>query len=72
MLKTEKDEKIFLTINEAAAATGISRCAIRSWCKAGTIACLRFGSGKNAVYKIHFQKLLEMLDSMAETEAHNG
>lgn len=66
-----EQEQLFVTINEAAQKTGLSRAYIRQLCKGGKAPCLRIGGGKNAVYKIHFQKLLEMLDSMAETEVES-
>ena len=68
-METKKESStIYCTINECAKLTGISRCAIREMCRNGTIPCLRFGNGKNAVYKIHYQKFVEQL----EREVVNG
>lgn len=58
--------KMFATINETAKLTGLSRAYIRQLCKDGKVPCLRIGSGRNAVYKIHYQRFVEMIGEMSE------
>ena len=62
----KKEEKMFATINEKAKLTGLSRAYIRQLCKTGKAPCLRIGGGRNAVYKIHYQRFVEMVDAMSE------
>ena len=63
-----EQEQIFATINETAQKTGLSRAYIRQLCKTGKAPCLRIGSGQNAVYKIHYQRFVEMIGKMSKTE----
>lgn len=64
----KKEEKMFATINETAKLTGLSRAYIRQLCKTGKAPCLRIGGGRNAVYKIHFQRFVEMIGEMSEVK----
>ena len=61
-----KDSKtMFVTINEAAALTGLARSYIRQGCKDGTIPCIRVGGSDNATYKIHYEQFCQQLCKMA-------
>lgn len=59
-------EKIYVTINELASKTGLSRGFIRACCKSGKIPTVRVGSGKNKTYMIHVQKALLVFEQMTE------
>lgn len=57
-------EKIYVTINEFASVTGLSRSFIRRCCKSGKIPTIRIGGGKNKTYMIHVQKALLVFEGM--------
>lgn len=57
-------EKIYLTINEFASISGLSRSFIRECCKSGKIPTVRIGGGKNKTYMIHVQKALSAFEKM--------
>lgn len=65
-IEINQTNALFLSINATAAKTGLSRTYVRQLCKTGKAPCLRIGSGRNAVYKIHFQRFVEMMDAMSE------
>ncbi len=57
-------EKIYLTINEFANITGLSRTFIRECCRNEKIPTIRVGSGTNKTYMIHVQKALSQFEKM--------
>ena len=61
-------EKMYLTINEFASMTGLSRTFIRQCCKNGTIPTIRIGNGVNKTYMVHVEKALSALERMLESE----
>jgi len=52
------NEKIFLSIAEAARYTGLSQFYIRNGCKDGSVPCIKTG----AKYLVNLPKLLEKLN----------
>lgn len=59
-------EKIYVTINELASKTGLSRTFVRECCKSGKIPSVRIGGGRNRTYMIHVQKALLVFEQMTE------
>lgn len=57
--------KIYVSINDAARMTGLSRIFIRSGCREGKFPCLRVGEGSNATYMIHYERFLATLENAA-------
>lgn len=55
----------FVTINEAAKLTGLSRGYIRQGCRDGLFPAIRVGgSARNAKYLLNFAQFLQILESM--------
>ena len=57
-MNIKESKTMFVTINEAAALTGLARSYIRQGCKDGTIS-------DNATYKIHYEQFCQQLCKMA-------
>lgn len=55
-------EKIYVTINELASITGLSRTFIRECCKSGKIPTIRIGNSRNKTYMIHVPKALSVFE----------
>ena len=64
-MNIKESKTMFVTINEAAALTGLARSYIRQGCKDGTIPCIRVGGRENATYKIHYEQFCQQLYNMA-------
>lgn len=69
--ESNQTNALFLSINETAAKTGLSRTFIRQLCKDGKAPSLRIGSGRNAVYKINYPRFVELISALSE-ETKNG
>ena len=64
-MEAQTTNRLFVTINEAARLTGLSRGYIRQGCRDGLFPAIRVGeSNRNAKYLLNFPQTLQILESM--------